>query len=945
MANAKSLIIIKPMSAQLQKLYEVLTTVATEENIEIFATDNLGELAQLYAMGGQHLTLVADPKLCAIFLQQNRTLSHAKHNKTLLLTPKPLPPKIMDKFIKLGLTENLLDTAPPKTLLYKVKLLLKSIKSNEKLEDKVEKQEQVIKSMVDLSEPVTNGIAEIQHANDQATTEDKQSLAEELKKKKIELDLEPGLDYLKEVKKKKVYQEDSIQTNWISKKSTSETNLDFDETNPDEKKKKETNNNELDGYFRSKEIKKIDLDLVESAPVEAKKKNILLDESDEDTSKTRVKKPQTEIELTDSSDRTSKKSTYIEEVEDDYSKVKSLKGTQIDFEEENKASKNTGVQFAEDEASPPKRKKEQIEIELEASTKEKKHNSNEDEESSGNMIGKIKSTKTTEIELEEGVKGKEEKLYEKSEEAAKLKKHALELAIEEAKRERKEKTNANEIDQDPNFKQRQVNKTEIDFENDSSLKKKTLDLDAADAQDGKLRKKGTTLDLENSDNYGENKKKYEKDDQDDLNSRGKKDIKDLLDAGAEEEKSRNKNAQEEDTSGEFNRKKIASIQGEFDESDRDREKAEADKTAAEKDKRKSLKELELAQSDARDEKAKAIYQEREENLKAKAKSSIELEIEAGKKHRDGTVEQIDSYMRSNGSKLTDQDWSQKKKSQESSFKLTSTSQSEVEIQRAARRDAGEITIDYRMLRDEFNELAKSGYKAPKSEEDEKNQSELNEDEDSSFKVIELKANGFDYAINIINQYNAKEIKAPAIYKNIAQKLLTEEKAYCVFYTYLNISKEHKESFSSFKEFQPAPVEYWEEFKKEQTHLDYLFEKTMSAWLCREIKDKDSFWVDTELPSWAPQELTNKVVEYIYPYYDGLDRMGMAYLYFPEGINPHNEKKIIVLLELLRGVFLETIQRNGSASAEGDDTGSTIENDKPGKVLGFIGSLFGKKKTG
>jgi hypothetical protein len=944
MANAKSLIIIKPMSAQLQKLYEVLTNVAAEENIEIFATDNLGELAQLYAMGGQHLTLVSDPKTCAIFLQQNRTYSHAKQSKTLLLTPKPLPPKIMDKFVKLGLTENLLDTAPPKTLLYKVKLLLKSIKSNDKLEDKVEKQEQVVKSMMDLNTPITNDIAEIHHADDNITTDETPSLTDDLKRKKIELELEPGLDYLKEAKKKKVYQEESIQTNWTSKKSSTDLNMGFDETNPEEKKKKETNEDEIDGYFRSKETKKIDLDLVEAPLLEPKKKNTQFDETEEDASKTKIKKPQTEIELTDTPGKATKKSNYTEIDEDDFSRVKSLKETQIELEEENKASKKSGVQFAEDEASPNKHKKEQIEIELEASTKEKRNKSQEDENSSGNMTGKIKSINATNIELEEGLKEKEKNIYEKTEEAEKLRKKSLELAIEEAKREKKEKADSNEMDQNPNFKQRQVNETEIDFENDSSLKKKTLDLDAEDVQNGKLRKKGTTLDLENSENSGEDKKKYEKDDQDDLKNRGKKDKKDLLDAGVEE-KTRNTNDNLEDTSGEFNRKKVASIQGEFDESDSDREKAEAEKAAAEKNKRKSLKELELAQSDARDEKAKAIYQEREENLKAKAKSSIELEIEAGKKHRDGTVEQIDSYMRSNGSKSTDQDWSQKKRSQESSFNLTSTSQAEVEIQRAARRDAGEITIDYRMLRDEFNELAKSGYKAPKSEEDEKNKSELNEDEDSTFKVVELKANGFDYAINIINQYHAKEIKAPLIYKNIAQKLLTEEKAYCVFYTYLNISKEHKESFSSFKEFQPAPVGYWEEFKKEQTNLDYLFEKTMSAWLCREIKDKDSFWVDTELPSWAPQELTNKVVEYIYPYYDGLDRMGMAYLYFPEGINPHSEKKIIIFLELLRGIFLETIQRNGSSVSEGDDTESTIENEKPGKVLGFIGSLFGKKKTG
>jgi hypothetical protein len=117
---------------------------------------------------------------------------------------------------------------------------------------------------------------------------------------------------------------------------------------------------------------------------------------------------------------------------------------------------------------------------------------------------------------------------------------------------------------------------------------------------------------------------------------------------------------------------------------------------------------------------------------------------------------------------------------------------------------------------------------------------------------------------------------------------------------------------------------------------------MATWLCRAIKDKDSFWSDTELPSWAAQELTNKVVEYIYPYYDGLDRMGMAYLYFPEGIRPQNEKKIMILLELLRGIFLETIQRD-KKQEEIQKTEAEVQSK--GGVMSLLGGFFSKKKTG
>ena len=74
-------------------------------------------------------------------------------------------------------------------------------------------------------------------------------------------------------------------------------------------------------------------------------------------------------------------------------------------------------------------------------------------------------------------------------------------------------------------------------------------------------------------------------------------------------------------------------------------------------------------------------------------------------------------------------------------------------------------------------------------------------------------------------------------------------------------------------------------------------------------------------------------------------MGMAYLYFPEGINPHNEKKLIIMLELLRGVFLETIQRKSTKTDESEDTKNETENTQGGKVLNLFSGIFGKKKTG
>jgi hypothetical protein len=75
-------------------------------------------------------------------------------------------------------------------------------------------------------------------------------------------------------------------------------------------------------------------------------------------------------------------------------------------------------------------------------------------------------------------------------------------------------------------------------------------------------------------------------------------------------------------------------------------------------------------------------------------------------------------------------------------------------------------------------------------------------------------------------------------------------------------------------------------------------------------------------------------------------MGFAYLLFPTGINPSNEKKIIIILEMLRSVFLDSVQR----AKKNEPTTSTQSDEidsKPAqsKIIGFFGNMFGKKKAG
>ena len=122
---------------------------------------------------------------------------------------------------------------------------------------------------------------------------------------------------------------------------------------------------------------------------------------------------------------------------------------------------------------------------------------------------------------------------------------------------------------------------------------------------------------------------------------------------------------------------------------------------------------------------------------------------------------------------------------------------------------------------------------------------------------------------------------------------------------------------------------------------------MNTWVCREIKNNGSenkHWEDNELPTWAINELTNKKVELVFPYYDGVDRMGMALVFFPYGLNPKLEKGIEVTLEMARTVLLDTIQRK---STKQEVIESNNENEAPekSKIVSLFSNFFGSKKAG
>ena len=112
-----------------------MVEMAENDGIEVYDIDSITEFNQLFSAVGQSVCIFGNPKKCAQALQANRKVNSKLHSKILLLTQKPIPRKTLEKFEKIGLTECINEPVAPKTLLYKVRLQLKSIASIEEQEE------------------------------------------------------------------------------------------------------------------------------------------------------------------------------------------------------------------------------------------------------------------------------------------------------------------------------------------------------------------------------------------------------------------------------------------------------------------------------------------------------------------------------------------------------------------------------------------------------------------------------------------------------------------------------------------------------------------------------------------------------------------------------------------------------------------------------------------
>lgn len=918
MENKKQLIIIPPMSEPVKKLHEVLEGIAGDENIEISLIDDLKELSQFIATTGQCLILASNAKKCATFLQENKSMLAKNHCKTILFTPKEIPAKTLIKFTKVGLTESILESTPPKTFLYKVKLLMRSIKTAKPQEE----AEKVVKS-IETNKAISAEEAELEIKNKSdspAITNDQ----DQVKKKKFNSDDDNVLDYGANLKGKIKPQEETIDTHWKSDRKKNINDKGYEEENS--KVELLEDENAIDMYLRGKN----------------KNNDLTVDEEDE------LKKLKS-IDQDNEQESQKKKSNYQDVIDEGTIKQKRLEQPELPEEDENKSPTLDDLDLLFEEAL---KKKQKEDIEAEATKERKKHLEQieeasekkkekfQEEDLGGHLKGKI--AKIEEIVEEEITQ--ESKEYDNSELVNNRKKDK-ELNLEEAalKKSKKdditpEETNAShegKVDQiEGNMigNEGTVDKIRTRMEGRSDGSKKDLD-EQTDSEDLYTRKK--KLSEENIDENEKNKINLEQTD----NKEDKK--RELSD--------------EDESNKDYREKSVNDLKLEP-----GKEKEAASKQLDDSDNLgMSLKSLEEPTINERERQLSPQNTDVEKEQKQRELNNPQFAKTRTHTTHEGNVEKIDSFYRGGDAKKKEHSWDNltEKTTTLELINGTKNSRNGNGPDLGSAKDLGEQTIDYRKLKEEFDSMASGWTQNAEAKSSRSLNNQLkNDDDEGSFKVVEIDPKSLDFSISIINSIYSKEIKPKQILNLLAQEILSQYQGIPVFYSYKLSEKKFSESYSMFSEASNDKVattlkEWWIEKKNNKVLFEHFQEKSMSTWRCEEIIKNDVVWEDVELPSWAEQELKTKAVELIFPYFDGIDRMGMAYIYFPEGIDPKFANAILTVLEMARTVFLDTIERYKVQPLRDmqreDKTEALIGETKPEEkktVLGFFSGLFGKKKA-
>jgi hypothetical protein len=918
-SGTKPLLFIHPLTPSLIKLKEVIQKTAEEDGVEIFDIDDAAEANQLIPTVGQSLTLCGNPKKCAQVLQATKKAVKKLNSKVILLSTKPIKRATLDKFQKVGLTECIVEPVPPKTLLYKVNLILRSIKGISDDED----SEQEIKSLGEGETEEEIDASEKRRIEKGLLEEDGEDLYGKGNFKKREEEEEVQ----EREKKKSNYKEEAIGTHWSGENKEKEE-LEDDE---DETSKLKNDDDNIESYYKGKSEKSLDVE--EEDELKAKKSTEIDDE--EDIYEDAEAKKRIALELEEDDDIYKKR----EEEESDSHMTGKL-SKQLDIEDDEKEAELEKEDLENDDKYLKGKVSKQLDIEEEDEDYKEKREVEEEEQDDGK-----KDLKLDDIEIEEDDGKKDldleldddEEYGEEKEIRKDLEVEAEELEGPEADDEeeddiedKKEKNKAEEIEK---YYKGDLKKEddEEDDEDDEGIKKEKREFTDFDAEiendknnehdddddeytDEKENKKGLGLE---DDTEGRNREKFSEEDESNIHYQKQGTQLDLED----DDKDRDLDDDDDHEEDDFSRKKKNGLDLEVDDSNRDREFHAEDDESGEFGRKKLDKNLE----DEESYKKKAKL--REDDLGGNYSSVKSL------KHEEEYDWDIENERRH-------QELEEERKK----------NQADINMVLSKHKDLGEQTINYAKLWDEFGgitverEADKEKKTGPKyysddekkklgkgyyGDDDQNENSELGEqeeeDEDDSGKPLyEPEINGLDTAVSVLSRYYKKDSKIEDILSFISERIYKEEGGVTAF-----ISQDPNTS-----EYQDLYIGH--------LHLeeDLTQEEREEAWT-KLRKSKLATWRGLQLPNWSDLTFQNKDIEFFYPFYEGVSDMGMAIVHFKDGLQEEKAKKIEIILETARGLYLEKYHEFGDqADYSNKKTEVTKAPGKLSKVKGFFGKLLG-----
>lgn len=156
-------------------------------------------------------------------------------------------------------------------------------------------------------------------------------------------------------------------------------------------------------------------------------------------------------------------------------------------------------------------------------------------------------------------------------------------------------------------------------------------------------------------------------------------------------------------------------------------------------------------------------------------------------------------------------------------------------------------------------------------------------EEEGENIIHPDAKGLESVVNILNLYFDQDIKPSQVLNKTADLINSEKGLGVVSFFYKKYkTEEFTEILNGHSLFSnDQRLEMWEDDKKLMVNN----------------------WASVKLPTWSDKTFRENKVDFIYPYYEGIDQLGFAVVNFSHGMKSENASRIEITLEAARSVYL------------------------------------------